>query len=87
MGILNNLLKAIEPAAGQILTNVAVNMLVENKNGNSNRDPISTDMFIDKSTEIATKAIANGVKKVINNEPRVMDPYEYEKAQKYDLNF
>lgn len=68
--ILNSIFKAVEPAAGKILENVAINMILNNNESSEislvEEDP--TKMFIDQGAELAGRVIATSVKKFIDTQ-------------------
>lgn len=94
MNMLNGFMKMVEPAAGKILENVAINFaneIISNGNQNSLTPKFDdTFAFIDKGSEIAGKVIAHNVKKMINNcecKPNNGSEYELAKSQKYYKTF
>lgn len=92
MNILNTLKPLVEPAAGKILQNVAINTLLDNT------DKISEsagNMFRDSSSELAAKVITESLKNLNSNSEKEsnyntdmnIDLYAMAQNIKFDKNF
>ena len=89
MGILNGLMKFVEPAAGEILKNVAIGLLDingETKNESSgNSDYLQP--VIDGAVSAVSSIAVNELKKVTKNPNLDFSEYEVAKLEKYKYTF
>lgn len=92
--ILSNIIKPlVEPAAGKILQNVAINSLLDNGS-----DIISETIFNDNTKQFAADVITSGINTMVNssqtinssssnNEYHELDLYELAQSQTYKKTF
>lgn len=85
MSILNNVFKSIEPAASEIVKNVAKELFAEKSKEEVKKDyiqPILTQVV----TTASTMAV-NQLKKMENSSSPNLSEYEVAKLEKYSHNF